>query len=135
MTLYEQELQKMIRGIPFIQRYTLVGKAILGSLDKDIRFKISFVTTGIAGHYDALKIRVIKRTEGEVDGQIFKFKDILSNGRNLVIDEDRDGPTWGLHEPLLSVYAKINQCLHNYLSYFASEQEQMESQDMNGQSM
>ena len=135
MTLYEQELQKMIRGIPFIQRYTLAGKAILGSLDKDLRFKISFVTTGIAGHYDALKIRVINRTEGEVDGQIFKFKDILSNGRNLVIDEDSTGPSWGVNKPLLSDYAKISQCLHNYLSYYAPEQGPQESQEMSGQNM
>lgn len=135
VTLYERELQKMIRGIPFIQRYTLAGKAILGSLDKELRIKIGFVTTGIAGHYDALKIRVINRTEGEVDGQIFKFKEILSNGKNLAIDEDSSGPSWGFNKPLPSDYAKINQCLHNYLSYYAPEQEPQESQEMSGQSM
>ncbi|WP_304431786.1 hypothetical protein [Acutalibacter muris] len=135
MSFYESELQKMICGIPFIQSHTLAGKSILGKLDRDLRVKISFVTTGIAEHYDALKIHIINRTEGEVDTQLVKFRDILSHGRNIVIDEDRDGPTWGLNKPLQSDYAKINQFLHNYLSYFAPEQEPEETPEMTGQSM
>lgn len=135
MTIYEQELQKMIQGIPFIQRYTLAGKAILGSLDKDLRVKISFITTGIARYYDALKIRIINRTEGEVDAHVVKFKDILSNGKDIAIEEISGGFSWGLNKSLLSDYAKINQCLHNYLSYYAPEQEPQEGQEMSGQSM
>lgn len=125
----------MIRGIPFIQSYTLAGRAILGKLDEDLRVKISLVTTGIAEHYDALKIKIINRTEGEVDAQIVKFKDVLSKGKNLAIAEDFDGPSWGLHKPLQSDYAKINQFLRNYLSYYAPKQEQEETQDMGGQNM
>ncbi len=134
MNLYEAELQKMVRGIPFIQRYTLAGRTLLGSLDKELRVKISFVTTGIAEHYDALKIRIINRTDGEVDAHLVKFKDILLHGKNIVIDEDSDGPSWGLKKPLQSDYIKITQFLHNYLSYFAPEQE--ETQDIDrGQTM
>lgn len=35
MNLYEQELQKMIYGNPFIKSYTLAGRAVLGKLDDD----------------------------------------------------------------------------------------------------
>lgn len=135
MSFYETELKKMIRGIPFIQSHTLAGKSILGKLDRDLRVKISLVTTGIAEHYDALKVHIINRTEGEVDIQLVKFRDILSNGKYIVIVEGRDGPTWGLNNPLQSDYIKINQFLHNYLSYFAPEQEPEETPEMTGQSM
>ncbi len=135
MSFYETELKKMIRGIPFIQSHTLAGKSILGKLDRDLRVKISLVTTGIAEHYDALKVHIINRTEGEVDIQLVKFRDILSNGKYIVIVEGRDGPTWGLNSPLQSDYIKINQFLHNYLSYFAPEQEPEETPEMAGQSM
>ncbi len=69
-----------------------------------------------------------------MDAHLVKFKDILLHGKNIVIDEDSDGPSWGLKKPLQSDYIKITQFLHNYLSYFAPEQE--ETQDIDrGQTM
>ena len=130
---YENELQKWIRGIPFIQSYTLAGRTILGKLDKDLRVKISLVTTGIAEHYDALKICIINRTDGDVDAQIVKFKELL--GKGLAIDNYGDGPAWGLQQPTQSDYTKLNQFLYSYLSYYAPEQEPEETQGMGGQNM
>lgn len=123
----------MIHGNPFIQSYTLAGRAVLGKLDDDLRVKISLVTTGIAEHYDALKIRIINRTEGDVDTQIVRFKELL--GKGLAIDNYGDGPTWGLRQPTQSDYTKLNQFLYSYLSFYAPEQEPQESQEMSGQSM
>ena len=117
MTLYEQELQKMIRGIPFIQRYTLAGNAVLGSLDKNLRVKISFVAATLGEHYDAIKLRVINRKKGDVDAQIVKFKELLE--KNLFIDSYDGVPAWGPQKPVQSDYVKLNQLLHNYLSYYA----------------
>lgn len=133
MNLYEQELQKMIYGNPFIKSYTLAGRAVLGKLDDDLRVKISLVTTGVAEHYDALKIRIINRTEGDVDAQIVKFKELL--GKGLAIDNYGDGPTWGLRQPTQSDYIKLSQFLYCYLSFYAPEQKPQESQEMSGQSM
>ena len=130
---YETELQKMIHGNPFIQSYTLVGRAVLGKLDDDLRVKISLVTTGIAEHYDALKIRIINRTAGDVDTQIVKFKELL--GKGLAIDNYGDGPSWGLRQPTQSDYIKLNQFLYCYLSFYAPEQEPEETQGMSGQNM
>ncbi len=130
---YENELKKMIRGIPFIQSYTFVGRTILGRLDEDLRVKISLVTTGIADHYNALQIHIINRTGGNVDTQIVKFRELL--GKGFAIDDDSDGPGWGQWQPTQSDYIKVNQFLYNYISYYAPEQEPEEKQDMGGQNM
>ena len=120
MTLYEKELQKMIRGIPFIQRYTLAGNAVLGSLGKNLRVKISFVAVSFGEHCDAIKLRVINRKKGDIDAQIVKFRELLE--KNLFIDSYDGVPAWGPQKPVQSDYVKLNQFLHNYLSYYAPKQ-------------
>lgn len=130
---YENELQKIIRGNPFIQSYTLAGRAVLGKLDEALRVKISLVTTGIAEHYDALKIRIINRTDGDVDALLVKFKELLA--KDLAIDNYGDGPTWGLRQPTQSDYTKLNQFLYSYLSFYAPEHEPEETQGMGGQNI
>lgn len=77
MTTFEKELKKMFGSCDFITDQTYSGKTMLGRLDDDLRIKISFVTTGYADHYTALRVRIINRTEGEVDSETFKFGDII----------------------------------------------------------
>ena len=50
---------------------------MMSKIGEDLRAKIEFVTTGHANHYDALKVSIIKRNEGVVDEQRFKFSDII----------------------------------------------------------
>lgn len=68
-----------------------------------------------------------------MDAHIVKFKELL--GKGLAIDDCGDGPGWGLRQPTQSDYIKLNQFLYSYISFYAPEQEQKESQDMNEQSM
>ena len=77
MTFFENELKKMFDSCDFITDKTYSGKTMLGKLGDDLRIKISFVTTGYADHYTALRVRIINRTEGEVDSETFKFGDII----------------------------------------------------------
>ena len=77
MTFFENELKKMFCSCGFITDKTYSGKTMLGKLGDDLRIKISFVTTGYADHYTALRVRIINRTEGEVDSETFKFGDII----------------------------------------------------------
>ena len=77
MTTFEKELKKMFGSCDFITDQTYSGKTMLGRLDDDLRIKISFVTTGYADHYSALRVKIINRTEGEVDSETFKFGDII----------------------------------------------------------
>ena len=81
MTLFEKELKGMFGSSDLIKEKVYSGKTMIGRLDDDLRVKASFVTTGVADVYSALRVKIINRTEGEVDSQIFKFSDIIGTQR------------------------------------------------------
>ena len=112
-----------------------MGKTMMAKLDDDLRVKISFVECGCHETYEALRVRVINRNEGEVDTQIFKFRDLLTRGRTLAISDFGDGPTWRLQKPLQSDYIKIVAALHNYIAMYAPVMEQESDMGMGEQSM
>ena len=77
MNLFEHELKMMFDDTDVIKDVKICGKTLLGKLDDELRIKLQFVATLIAGQYDAIKVTVINRTEGAVDTEIFKFSDII----------------------------------------------------------
>ncbi len=81
MTFFERELRRMFEDTDIIQEPKISGKTLLGKLDDDLRIKLSFVTTGVAKHYDAIKLSIINRTDGLVDSEVFKFGDIIGEQR------------------------------------------------------
>ena len=81
MTLFEKELKGMFGSSDLIKEKVYSGKTMIGRLDDDLRVKASFVTTGVADVYSALRVKIINRTEGEVDSQIFNFSDIIGTQR------------------------------------------------------
>ena len=81
MTLFEKELKGMFGSSDLIKEKVYSGKTMIGRIDDDLRVKASFVTTGVADIYSALRVKIINRTEGEVDSQIFKFSDIIGTQR------------------------------------------------------
>ena len=81
MTLFEKELRNMFDSAELIKDKTYSGKTMIGRLDEDLRVKATFVTTGVADVYSALRVKIINRTEGEVDSELFKFSDIIGTQR------------------------------------------------------
>ena len=81
MTLFEKELKNMFDSSDLIKEKAYSGKSMIGRLDEDLRVKMSFVTTGVADVYSALRVKIINRTEGEVDSELFKFVDIIGTQR------------------------------------------------------
>ena len=77
MTFYEQELKKLFGGSDLIRDTKYSGKTLLGKIDDELRIKLQFVYTGTRDHYNALRLKIINRTDGEVDAETFKFSDIL----------------------------------------------------------
>lgn len=53
------------------------GKMMIGKIDHDIRVKLEFIFTHIANQYNAMKVTVLNRTDGEIDKTVFPFKDTL----------------------------------------------------------
>ena len=75
--VFEQELRKLFGNGEVIDNPTYSGRACFGSLGKDLRVRAQFVSTHIAGEYDALKLTVLNRTDGPVDTHVLKLKDLL----------------------------------------------------------
>ena len=65
MTVYEHELMKIFGDSELLSADTVSsGKTMISKIGADLRAKIQFVTSGHANHYDALRVSIIKRNEG-----------------------------------------------------------------------
>ena len=120
MTFYEQELRKLFADGTVIGSPKFTGRACLGTLGKDLRVRVQFVTSGYADHYDAISVTVLNRTDGVVDKLRLRLKDILGikqvpgnpNFRNGVSPHIwEDGPT-------AADYSAMRQAVSEYLDVF-----------------
>ena len=74
-TTFEKELHKIFDGIDSLDNKKYVGRAIYANIDKDVKFKAEIISLNTYQHYDALRIRILRRDEGEVDANTIRFKD------------------------------------------------------------
>lgn len=102
------------------------GNCMIGRLDEDVRIKVRFTTQGVSDDYPALAVKILNRTEGEVDSQHFNFSDILgTKGGNInkgVHAWTYNGETeWYGYQPTLSDMDKIAGTVESYAAMFQSE--------------
>lgn len=79
--LFEQELRKIIGQSTAAADASYVGRSCFVRLNPDLRAKLTFITMGIASHYEALKMTILNRKEGEVDNTVLRFSDLLGKSR------------------------------------------------------
>ena len=129
MTFYEQELRKLFADGTVIGSPTFAGRACLGTLGKDLRARVQFVTSGHADHYDVISVTVLDRTDGVVDKLRLRLKDILGvkqvpgnpNFRNGVaphIWEDGGKAEWYAFRPSAADYSAMRHAVSGYLDVF-----------------
>ena len=99
---------------------------MIGRLDEDVRIKVRFTTQGVSDEYPALAVKILKRTEGEVDSQHFIFSDILGtrggNDYKGVHAWTYAGKTeWYRYQPTLSDMDKIAGAVESYAAMFQAE--------------
>lgn len=131
MNFYEQEMRQMFGDTDIIQDAKFVGKTMLGKLDDDLRVKLEFVATHIAGEFNAVRATVINRTDGVIDQQTFKFRDIIGpyhkKSGNLIDPHMwtyADKSEW--YTPLTaSLKARIADTVLDYVSLYQSEDQSM----------
>ena len=130
MTFYEQELKKLFGDCDVICDAKYSGKTLLGKIDDELRVKLQFVTTGVHGHYNALRLKIINRTDGEVDAETFKFSDILGGNpayennpfaKEIHIWEDGRNADWYGYHPSPAAYQKIADTVNDYISMYQEE--------------
>ena len=126
---FEHELGKLFGDGEIIQSPRFTGRACLGTLGKDLRVRAQFVTTGIADHYDALKITVLNRKDGPIDTLMLKLKDVWGKKPVLNNPNFRDGifphiwvdggkPEWYAYQPTPADMERLCQEVEQYLSVF-----------------
>lgn len=132
MNFFEQELRKIIDQSNVAADASYVGRSCFVRLTPDLRAKLTFITMGIASHYEALKMTVLNRKEGEVDNTILRFSDLLGkkqvanpnfqNGILPHIWDDSGKPTWYVYQPQQKDYRLLAESVDEYLQVFQPQE-------------
>lgn len=141
-TTFENELRKVFDEVSNLENKKYVGRAFYASIDKDIRLKAEFVSAGGYDKFDALKIRVLHKSEGEFDTNTIRLKEIWGmkpfKSENFPIGVSpymwiyNGKLKWYAYTPDIADYAKLADQITNYAEVFQDEDMHME---MSGMSM
>lgn len=126
---FEQELRRLFGDGTVIENPRFVGRACLGDLGGDLRVRAEFATMGTADHYEALRLVVLNRTEGEVNRMFLRFKDLLGikkvpnnpnfpRGLTPYIWTNSGESSWYVYQPTPADYQAMRQAAGNYLDVF-----------------
>lgn len=141
-TTFEKELHKIFDGIDSLDNKKYVGRAFYASIDKDIKFKAEIISLNTYEHYEALRIKVLRRDEGEIDANTIRFKDAwgmkavanpnFPNGVSPYMWVDRGTLEWYAYTPNPGDYEMLADRITDYVDVF---QDESMSQGMDGMSM
>ena len=126
MNTFERELSKIFTDCKSIDNPTFVGSACYGNVAPDLKAKIQFVTMGRADYYEALRITMLNRTEGQVDVVTMRLSDLLGKKRTAYYPEgmypyiwkDRNAVEWYAYHPTPADYKIIREAVASYLDVF-----------------
>lgn len=135
MNFFEQELRKLFEDGEIIHEPRFVGRACLGELDGDLRVRAEFTNLGIACEYRALKVTVLKRTDGEVDKLLLDLADVM--GKKTVPDSNFPGGIaphfctygdgeWYVYQPTAADYQALRRAVDDYLDVFRERTQEWE---------
>ena len=105
MNYFERELRKIVEHYEYIRNPKYVGRACVGRLDDDIVVKMEFESTMIRDKYNALRVTLMKRSEGKIDSQLIRFnelwgvKHIRGNDIEAHIWKYNDEVSWYCYTP------------------------------------
>ena len=138
MDFFEQELRKIVGSAYPDAKY--VGRAAYVDLGEGSRAKFEFVTLGYAGHYEAIRGKIINPRDGEIDVNVMRFSDVFGkkqtenpNFRCGIVPHIRtcDGECgWYAYKPTQEDYGLLTRNVGEYASIF-QETGQEAGQSMN----
>ena len=132
MNFFEQELRRLFADGSIIDSPQFVGRTCLGALDSDLRVWAEFVATRSKGCYDALRLTVLKRTDGAIDTLDLHFRDILVANHDLSYNTfpyfltDGNCVGWHLCEVTADDYQTFRRAVDGYLSMFRERSQERE---------
>lgn len=131
-SFFEQELWHLFGDGKTFDNPACSGRACLGTLGRDLRVRVQFISTHISGEYNALKLTVLNRTDGPVDTMVLNLKDLLGtkkvpgnpnfpHGVAPHIWDDSGKAQWYAYCPTIADYETIRQAAGDYLDVFREE--------------
>ena len=138
MNVFEKSLRELFDKSQLLQDPKYTGRTCLARLDKDLRVKLSYVENGVAGEYTAICASIINRTDGLVDKQTFRFRDMVpARSRETLFGRDypyiwiRDGKAEWYGQPLTQKEQRqVRDAILDYVEMYLEPR-----MDMGGQSM
>ena len=123
MNYFEKQMRILFGESELFSEAMCSGKMMIGKIDQDVRVKLEFISTNIAKQYNAIKITVLNRTEGEIDKTVFPFRDILGlkNGYDPYIWDEPNCTGWYGFKPTGDEIERISDTINDYMSMFADE--------------
>ncbi len=128
MTFFEQELRKLFEKGTGLSDVRIVGNACYGRLSEDIRVKIHFTDSFVSDNYDALKVVLINRHEGEIDSMMLHFSELwgsrkvnppnFRDGIYPYIWKDGRNAEWYAYKPNADDYGQLSGAVSDYLNVF-----------------
>lgn len=95
MNFFEKELRGMFQQRKLLKTPVFCGKAMLAELDDELRIRFEFVISNTIDKYTGIEAKIINRTGGMVDRNVFRFADIIGM---------KETPMRGKCEPYIRVY-------------------------------
>lgn len=128
-TTFEKELKKIFGDDLILNNTKYVGRNCYGELDENIRMKARFITMGISNHYDALRLELINRTEGEIDATVIRLNEIWGKKAVPGNPNFRDGVSphlwlngdklgWYAYQPTTKDFDILRESVREYASVF-----------------
>ena len=128
-TTFEKELKKIFGDDLILNNTKYVGRNCYGELDENIRMKARFVSMGVSSHFDALRLELINRTEGEIDATVIRLNEIWGKKAVPGNPNFRDGVSphlwlngdklgWYAYQPTTKDFDILRESVKEYASVF-----------------
>ena len=126
---FEQEMEKLFGDGTIIRSPQFTGRSCVGTIGENLRVHASFITMGIADHYEGLLLKIVHTENGELDRLGIRFSDVLgrkpvpgnlnfTNGVVPHIWNDRGKYEWYAYHPNASDYAAIRQEAEKFIGTY-----------------
>ena len=138
MNFFEQELRKLVGQSNALADPRYIGRACYGKVSDNIRAKLQFVTMGTHEHYEALQVKLLNNTEGEIDTNIIRFKDVWGVKKFADFPEGISPHIWTYNgktewygfEPNPADYELLADSVDEHLEMFGEDMNQDSGQTM-----
>ena len=120
MNFFEQELRKLVGQSNALADPKYIGRACYGRVSDNIRAKLQFVEMGHADHYVGLKVTLLNNTEGEIDTNIIRFKDIWNDDNPHIWRSGNDHGWYG-YKPTPADFEMLADSFDEHLEIFSED--------------